>query len=297
MELIEYDQGLHLFTKKIHFGINKFIQQQQEDIFILDDSDIKTVLIPNALNNSNNSICNYSKLLESLSINDSVIVFAKNYASLTKLFRNKKLSETELMGFFFCAGYDLCESTQIESSKYYYFKRKIKRKIKKEGKYPIIKLERIGKNKRKIYVYKLRTMYPYAKYLHKNMLKQFGFNDNGKVNNDFRITKTGRILRKYYLDEIPQIINLIKGDISFIGCRPVSSIFLEHYPPEVYTLRLKFKPGIISPAISDNVSSVDGVIKSEYHYLSTVENNPFKTKFRIFVKAFVNVIMRKTNSQ
>ena len=161
----------------------------------------------------------------------------------------------------------------------------------------MIKLERIGKNGRKIHIFKLRTMYPYAKYLQKNLLDQFGFNENGKINNDFRITKTGRILRKYYLDEIPQIINLLKGDISFIGCRPVSRIFLEYYPREIYTLRLKFKPGIISPAISDNASTVKDVIESEYHYLLRLENNPFKTKFRVFVKAFANVITRKINSQ
>ncbi|MCD4695924.1 MAG: sugar transferase [Bacteroidales bacterium] len=161
----------------------------------------------------------------------------------------------------------------------------------------MIKLERIGKNGRKIHIFKLRTMYPYAKYLQKNLLDQFGFNENGKINNDFRITKTGRILRKYYIDEIPQIINLLKGDISFIGCRPLSRIFLEYYPREIYTLRLKFKPGIISPAISDNASTVKDVIESEYHYLLRLENNPFKTKFRIFIKAFANVITRKINSQ
>ncbi len=297
MRFDKYDQGLHLFTKKIHFDINKFNHLQQENLFISNNSDIKTVLIPRAVNESINSIWNYLKLLESLNINDEIIVFAKHYVSLTKLFRNKKLSETELIGLFFCAGYILGESTQIESSKYYYFKRKKKRLIKKEGKYPLIKLERIGKNGRKIYIYKLRTMYPYAKYLHNNLLNQFGFNEKGKINNDFRITNTGKILRKYYLDEIPQIINLLKGDISFIGCRPVGSIFLEYYPREVYTLRLKFKPGIISPAISDNASTVKEVIKSEYQYLSSLKNNPFKTKFRVFVKAFANVIARRINSQ
>ncbi|MCD4695923.1 MAG: hypothetical protein K8S16_06740 [Bacteroidales bacterium] len=103
MEFAIYDQGLHLFAKKIHFDINKFIHLKQENLFILNNNGIKTVLVHIALNESNNSIRNYSMLLESLSINDRIIVFAKNYVSLTKLFRNKKLSETELVGLFFCA--------------------------------------------------------------------------------------------------------------------------------------------------------------------------------------------------
>ena len=79
-------------------------------------------------------------------------------------------------------------------------------------------------------LYKFRTMY---------------HNDGPELTNfnDFRITKFGKILRKYKLDELPQIINIIKGDMRFIGPRPEVERFVKKYP-FYFTYLKSIKPGI-----------------------------------------------------
>ncbi|RPJ26827.1 MAG: sugar transferase [Chloroflexi bacterium] len=102
---------------------------------------------------------------------------------------------------------------------------------------------RTGKGGHRFYMYKFRTMVPNAeelkaKYAHLNELQWPDF----KITNDPRITPVGRFLRKTSLDEIPQIFNVLKGEMSLVGPRPTS------FGPETYKLwhtsRLDVMPGI-----------------------------------------------------
>lgn len=102
---------------------------------------------------------------------------------------------------------------------------------------------RTGRGGRRFPMYKFRTMVPNAEELkhelqHLNKLKWPDF----KVDHDPRITRVGRFLRKTSLDEIPQILNVVTGDMSIVGPRPTS------FPPETYeiwqTARLDVIPGI-----------------------------------------------------
>lgn len=102
---------------------------------------------------------------------------------------------------------------------------------------------RTGKGGRRFRMYKLRTMATNAeelklKYAHLNELTWPDF----KITNDPRVTRVGRILRKTSLDELPQIFNIIKGDMSWVGPRPtsfdVSTYSLWH------TERLEVLPGL-----------------------------------------------------
>ena len=85
--------------------------------------------------------------------------------------------------------------------------------------------KRIGKNGKFIYIYKFRTMIPNAEEVLKEMLKDPKYKkeweENQKFEQDPRITKIGNILRKTSLDELPQMLNVLKGDMSFIGPRPL----------------------------------------------------------------------------
>ncbi len=102
---------------------------------------------------------------------------------------------------------------------------------------------RTGKGGRRFRMYKFRTMVPNAEelkqtYAHLNELAWPDF----KITNDPRVTRVGRILRKTSLDELPQLLNVIKGDMSLVGPRPTS------FKPETYKLwhteRLDAQPGI-----------------------------------------------------
>ena len=66
-------------------------------------------------------------------------------------------------------------------------------------------MKKIGRYGKPIVVYKIRTMYPYSEYLQDFVLSLSGYSEIGKPAEDFRVTSWGRILRKYWLDELPQI--------------------------------------------------------------------------------------------
>ena len=103
--------------------------------------------------------------------------------------------------------------------------------------------QRTGRGGRRFRMYKLRSMYRNAeelkeKYRHLNELTWPDF----KISNDPRVTRVGRFLRKTSLDELPQLFNVIKGDMSLVGPRPTS------FDAGTYTLwhteRLEVPPGI-----------------------------------------------------
>ena len=89
----------------------------------------------------------------------------------------------------------------------------------------IFKQKRVGKNGEPIYIYKFRTMIPNAEEVLEKMLKENPevykeYTKNKKLKNDPRITKFGDFLRKTSLDELPQLLNILSGDMSIVGPRP-----------------------------------------------------------------------------
>ncbi|MFV9510482.1 sugar transferase [Tepidibacillus sp. LV47] len=106
--------------------------------------------------------------------------------------------------------------------------------IKLDSKGPaIFKQTRIGKNGREFQIYKFRTMVVDAEKLGKQIT----------VSNDKRITRSGRFLRKYKLDELPQLLNVLKGDMSFVGPRPEVPRYTALYNAEQKKV-LTIRPGI-----------------------------------------------------
>ena len=108
--------------------------------------------------------------------------------------------------------------------------------IKTESKGPVLfKQMRIGKDGKPFNIYKLRTMYH----------KETNEGQNVLSPDDKRITKVGKVLRKYSIDELPQFYNILKGDMSLIGPRPLS--FYAHSEAKNYpefSGRYAIKPGI-----------------------------------------------------
>tara|TARA_R110000868_G_scaffold193351_1_gene438222 strand:- start:17974 stop:18420 length:447 start_codon:yes stop_codon:yes gene_type:complete len=116
--------------------------------------------------------------------------------------------------------------------------------------------------------------------------------ENGKLLPDEkRITKFGTFLRKTSLDEIPQLINIIKGDMSLIGPRPLRVRYLPYYTKEE-SIRHTVKPGItgLAQVSGRNFLDWDSRLQKDIEY---VENLSFKEDLKILLKTFVNVITSK----
>lgn len=111
---------------------------------------------------------------------------------------------------------------------------------------PIFRQERVGKDGRTIRIFKLRTMYADAhahpeRYLDRAQLAQW--EREQKVDDDPRVTRVGRLLRKTSLDEVPQFINVLAGDLSVIGPRPVTEAETREFG-EARDEFLSVRPGI-----------------------------------------------------
>jgi exopolysaccharide biosynthesis polyprenyl glycosylphosphotransferase len=97
--------------------------------------------------------------------------------------------------------------------------------------------ERVGRNMKTFHIHKLRTMVKDAEKASGPVIAEA---------NDSRITRIGRFLRRFRIDEIPQLINILKGEMSFVGPRPERPYFVERYIGEVpgYRERFRLRPGV-----------------------------------------------------
>lgn len=149
---------------------------------------------------------------------------------------------------------------------------------------PIFDQIRLGKNKKPFVIYKFRSMH---KGSHKGI-------PSWTSENDDRITKVGRIIRKYHIDELPQLINVLKGDMSIIGPRPEVPLLSEKFEylyPE-YVFRTTVKPGITGWAQVNGGYNLNAEQKGilDYYY---VKNQSFYLDFVIIIKTIVIVLQCK----
>jgi lipopolysaccharide/colanic/teichoic acid biosynthesis glycosyltransferase len=160
-----------------------------------------------------------------------------------------------------------------------------------------IRLPRIGKEGKIIHIYKLRTMYPYAHYLQGYLIEQSGFDNQGKINNDYRISEWGWFMRRFWLDELPQLVNLFRGQFRLVGVRPISAALFNKYPEDLQKERIKNKPGIIPPFYADLPNSMEEVYDSERRYLMRFQKSPLKTDIQYLFKALYNIIIKRVRSK
>ena len=144
-------------------------------------------------------------------------------------------------------------------------------KLDSKGKI-FFKHKRIGQNGKYIYLYKFRTMYLDAdkrleKLLENPEIKK-EWEENFKLNNDPRITKIGKILRKTSLDELPQLFNILKGEMSLVGPRPVIAGEIEKYGKDKSKF-LSVLPGLTGWWACNGRSDIDydERIKLELYYV------------------------------
>lgn len=173
----------------------------------------------------------------------------------------------------------------------------IARKILKEDDGPLFYEQlRYGKGGKQFRIYKFRSMCMNAdkrlnEYLDQNDEAKKEFEENHKLKNDPRITKIGNVLRKTSIDELPQLINVLKGDMSLIGPRPVVDGEIEKYGKNKDKF-LSVRPGITGywAANGRSDTSYDERIKMELYY---VDNISFKLDVKIFFKTILSVIKKE----
>ena len=152
--------------------------------------------------------------------------------------------------------------------------------------------ERIGRYGKKFKIIKYRTMYKNAEDMLKEMLKDPKYkkewNKYHKFENDPRITKTGNVLRRLSLDEIPQFINILKGDMSLIGPRPLTLGEVEEYKENKYKL-LSVRPGLSGWWAVNGRNNIlnSRRMKLELYY---IDHLGIMIDIKIFFKTFSKII-------
>jgi lipopolysaccharide/colanic/teichoic acid biosynthesis glycosyltransferase len=159
---------------------------------------------------------------------------------------------------------------------------------------PVIKLssrgsvffvqERLGWNKRPFKLIKFRTMKTNAE------------QENGPqwaAENDPRITRMGKLLRKIRLDELPQLINVLKGEMSIVGTRPIRKHFADLLAEEIpyYDLRFFIKPGLTgwSQVKYDYAGSIEGQVEKFKYELFYLKNMSFVLDMIIILKTIKTI--------
>ena len=167
--------------------------------------------------------------------------------------------------------------------------------IKAESDGPVIfSQERIGKNGRTFRMYKFRSMYQDAEERKKELLEQNEMEGGKmfKIKDDPRITHVGRFIRKYSIDEFPQFVNVLKGDMSLVGTRPPTPDEFRQYD-SYHKRRLSMKPGITGMwqvSGRSDIKDFEEVVKLDCEY---IDNWSLLLDLKIILKTIVQVFRHK----
>ena len=222
----------------------------------------------------------------------------KIYYDITKG-KNRILSKTEVLGRLVYCGYDIVDVKKYDGISYVVAK-KVKNLdvILEKRKYgALLTLKRIGKNGKMFKVYKFRTMFPYAEYLQAYVFKTYMLQKGGKINKDIRVNTVGKFMRKYWIDELPMFINVLRGEMKIVGVRPLSQLYYSLYTPELQQARIRYKPGLLPPFYADLPETLEQIQASEMRYLRSCKKyGVVITDLRYFVKILNNIVINKAKS-
>ena len=162
---------------------------------------------------------------------------------------------------------------------------------------PIIFIqERIGKDGKLFKMYKFRTMVPNADEILYELMEsdekvKQEYEINKKLENDPRITKLGHKLRKSSLDEFPQFLNVLKGEMTIVGPRPYLVREIKDMG-DTYNIIIQCKPAITGPWQVGGRSDIDFADRCQIDVKYISEKN-IKSDFKIFMKTMTSVIKRE----
>lgn len=219
------------------------------------------------------------------------------YYDITKG-RNRVLSKTEVLGRLYLFGFEVFDEKKIGEYNYIYARRVKQPDTKINRIYgPLIKLSRVGKNGKKFNVYKFRTMHPYSEFIQAYIFNKNSLQDGGKFKRDIRITTMGRFMRKYWLDELPMLINLLKNEMKIVGVRPLSAHYFSLYSKELQELRTKTKPGLLPPFYADMPKTLAEIEASELKYIhQCLKRGTLITDIKYLFLILNNILFKKARS-
>ena len=220
----------------------------------------------------------------------------KVYFSITEG-TNRTISRAEVLGRLCFCGFEIIEEKEIDYKVFFIVRKVRTASVDRSPTYgPIVELKRTGLNGRMITVYKFRTMHPYSEYLQDYVYEKNDLASGGKMENDFRVTGWGELMRRLWLDELPMLYNWIRGELKLIGIRPLSMQYLGLYPADLKGLRSRVKPGLIPPFYADMPKEFEEICESERKYLEAYLEKPARTQWVYFWKAFYNIIIKGARS-
>ncbi len=212
--------------------------------------------------------------------------------------KRRVLSRAEILGRLISCGFKIVEEVEIDNLLYFAVEKvEVGKSVENPSYGPLFRMNRIGKNGKIIGVYKMRTMHPYSEFLQEYIYELNNLQEGGKFADDFRISGLGRFFRKFWIDELPMLLNLFNGDMKLVGVRPLSKQYLGLYSPELREARIKTKPGLVPPYYADMPKTLEEIQESEQRYLESYTRSPISTDVRYFVKAFYNIIFKRARSK
>lgn len=214
--------------------------------------------------------------------------------------KSRTFTRVEILGRLYRAGFEVLDE-QFRHGEFFVVARKVKEPVEDTAPSgsPIIHLRRKGKDGQEIVVHKFRTMYTYSEYLQPYVYQFQQLRDGGKFRDDYRVNFSGKLLRRCWLDELPMVWNLLRGDIKLVGVRPLSRQYFALYTPEMQELRTRTKPGLLPPFYYERLTPVtlDEIQASERRYLEAYLQNPFKTDWRYFWGIVGNILFHRKRSR
>ena len=211
--------------------------------------------------------------------------------------QNRVFTKAETFGRLYSCGFEVIDEKLINKH-LYFVARKISEPLFPESPTygPFVKLERVGFKGKTFKLLKLRTMHPYAEYIQEYVYEKEGLESGGKFKSDFRISTLGKFLRMFWLDELPSLMNCIKGDLKIVGIRPLSKHYFSLYSKEMQKRRINYKPGLIPPYYVHKPETLEEIMESEKRYMDEYDRHPWRTDTRYFFKAIWNIIFKRYRS-
>ncbi len=214
--------------------------------------------------------------------------------------KNRSFHRVEVLGRMYRAGFEVLDE-QFRQGEFFVIARKMKEPVddaEPTGS-PIIHLRRIGYGGQEIVVHKFRTMYTYSEYIQSYIFQYQNLQSGGKFRDDYRINMWGKILRRTWLDELPMVWNMLRGEMKLVGVRPLSRQYFSLYTPEMQQLRTRTKPGLLPPFYYDRKTpdTIEEVQASERRYLEAYLEKPFATDWRYFWGIVGNILFRRKRSK